>query len=179
MNTGIAIGDVPIDRAGLDPEQVRLILERRVKVAAERIVPREPGLAVIVCLIGGERFAVPLAAVAEVLPAAAAPVRVPGAPDSLAGLIVRRGLLYNLIDPADALGVSPGTSLHMLLLRGPVPRIALRVDEVIHAGEIVGVASEGDDPFETRVAADGTRVGLIALARLVALLGHSRRTELT
>lgn len=178
MNAEIAFGDMPIDREGLDPEQVRLILERRVKVAAERIVPREPGLAVIVCLIGGERFAVPLAAVAEVLPATA-PVRVPGAPQSLAGLIVRRGLLYNLIDPAKALGVSPGTSVHMLLLRGLVPRIALRVDEVIHAGEIVGAASGGDDPFETRVAADGTRVGLIALARLVALLGHSRRTELT
>ena len=133
MNSTSTIGDIStdlvtelaIDGEGLDQEQVRDILARRVRAAAMQAEHREPGLAVIVCTIGGERFAVPLTAIAEVLPAVK-PTRVPGAPDNLAGLIVNRGLVYNLVDPAPSLGVRPGTSSHMLLLRGPVPRLALR-----------------------------------------------------
>ena len=175
MSPTLSEGDVPIDAEGLGEEKARLILARRVKLARERPVPREAGLAVIICLIGGERFAVPIAAVAEVMPATT-PVRVPTAPDSLAGLIVRRGLVYNLIDPSSALGVPRPKSMHVLLLRGAVPRLALQIDEAVEASEVADVVSDGG-LTQTRFSADGVRVELIAIERLVAALGHKGRTE--
>ena len=178
MNLTTAFGDLAINGQGLDDKQVRDILARRVRTAAEQAAQREPGLAVIVCMIGGERFAVPLAAIAEVLPAVK-PTRVPGAPDSLAGLIVRRGLVYNLIDPAPSLGVMSGESGHMLLLRGPVPRLALKVDEATGTSELSAAEVDGGGLTDTRFGADGARVELIAVARLVATLGIQGRIELT
>ena len=166
-----ADGDVTIDGRGLSEEEVRLILARRVEAALEVTAPREVGLAAIVCLIGGEPFAVPLAAVAEVTPALPI-VRVPTAPPSLLGLINRRGLVYNLIDPCAALGVASRPSAHCLLLRGPAPRLALRVDEAVAAREIAMVEAEGGG-LTTSGTSDELRVEVIVLAKLHAALGLS------
>jgi len=96
----------------------------------------------VVCRAGGERFALPVAAVREVV---AAPVlaRIPGAPAAVRGLANVRGALVTAVSAPVLLGLpdpSPSEWLVVLALFGG--RVGLEVDEVedLHAGgSVAGV----------------------------------------
>jgi purine-binding chemotaxis protein CheW len=86
---------------------------------------------VVVCRIGTERFALPVASVRAVvaLPAVA---RIPGAPTTVRGLVNVRGTLVTTVSGARLLGSSEGTAaaewLVVLAMLGG--RVGLEVDEV-------------------------------------------------
>lgn len=171
MSTTIQLGDVPIAAGEIDAERAYAMLDRRIREAGALRKPLDLGAAILLFAIGGERLAVPLAAVAEVA-TLVPPTPAPGAPPALLGLIVRRGLIYNLVDIAPTLGLEGEGGAHMVLLRGPEPRIALRVDETLG----VSHAPPGDLPDEdgltaTITAADGERAGIVAIARAIRAAG--------
>lgn len=118
----------------LRAERSRL-LARRVRATTE--VAR-PTRAFLVCDCGGDRFALALAQVAQVLPAR--PVTpLPGAPPAVLGLIAISGRVVSLIALARALGrgaeVASGEG-HVVLLRGAGVPVALAVDRVLGVAEI-------------------------------------------
>jgi len=97
--------------------------------AARRQVALRPFL---VCVCGEDRYGLPLAQVAQVLPAR--PVTaVPGAPDALLGVIALSGRVVSLLGLARALGrpgaPEPGAG-HIVVLRGGAAAVALAVDRV-------------------------------------------------
>jgi len=86
---------------------------------------------VVVCRIGSERFALPVASVRAVV--ALPPVaRIPGAPTAVSGLVNVRGTLVTTVSGARLLSRSVGTAapewLVVLAMLGG--RVGLEVDEV-------------------------------------------------
>ncbi len=100
------------------------------------------GERLVVCRVGAERFALPVAAVREVV-AAPALTRIPGAPAEVRGLANVRGTLGTAVSAPLLLGFTdppPSEWLVVLALGGG--RIGLEVDEVedLHTGgSVAGV----------------------------------------
>jgi purine-binding chemotaxis protein CheW len=125
-----------------------------------------PGLDHLVCACGGERYGVPLAAVAQVLPMRPC-TPMPGAVPALIGLIALSGRIVGVLGLAQALGrpeVRPEAERpdgHLVVLRGGqhhLPSIALAVDRVLGiapAPATGGSADVGDPGGLGNAAASG------------------------
>lgn len=94
--------------------------------------------AYLVCACGPERFGLPLAQVAQVLPAR--PVTpLPGAPPAILGLIALSGRVVGLLALAPALGRAGEPVLeggHVVVARGTASPVAVSVDRVLGVAEI-------------------------------------------
>ena len=85
---------------------------------------------VVVCRVGAERFALPIAAVREIV-AAPELTRIPGVPHAVRGLANVRGTLVTAVSGRDLLGASgydQGDWLVVLAMRGG--RVGIVMDEV-------------------------------------------------
>ncbi|MCR0983001.1 chemotaxis protein CheW [Roseomonas populi] len=123
------------------------LLDERAEALARRGAPEPPrGAPVLVVAVGAETFGVPLARVAEVLPAEP-PCPLPGAPPALLGLRARAGRLHAVLNLAALTGANAGDAPeggHDVLLR-PGPggrRLALRVVRALSAAEPVPLPPE-------------------------------------
>ncbi|QJU56941.1 chemotaxis protein CheW [Sphingomonas sp. AP4-R1] len=174
MSGIVTAADIVLDTDGLDPTRAaRLLARRAAQLRADR-APVESGLAVMVWMVGPERFALPLLDIASVM-AAGRTTPVPGAPETLIGLASRRGRLINVVDPAAALGLArprrDGEG-HLLLLRGTSPKLALRVDRAEGVMMLAQDESEpGEDLTRQAMLADGERLLLVNRRLLVEALG--------
>jgi len=123
-------------RAGT-PEagQVAQAYRRRAALLAEPLRPASevPGAeAIVIFRAGGERFAVPLSEVAEIIPNPAC-TPVPGAPPELAGVIQVRGEIRPVCELSRVLGLAgepQRRSRTVLLLRKGAREFGLRIDAV-------------------------------------------------
>jgi purine-binding chemotaxis protein CheW len=122
-------------------------LARRGAVA----VAADAGVDHLVCACGSERYGVPLAAVAQVLPARPC-TPMPGAVPALLGLIALSGRIVGVLSLARALGrpeAAPEgrTDLgHLIVLRGAQTQpLALAVDRVLGIARAAG-ATAGSAP---------------------------------
>ncbi len=78
---------------------------------------------------GGERFALDVAYVREILPRQAV-TPVPFVPDSVAGIINHRGAIYTLVRFARLAGLGADRQENVVLLRLPEMAVGLTVDEI-------------------------------------------------
>lgn len=96
----------------------------------------------IMFVVAGERWAVPVAAVERVFPmVAVAPL--PGCPDVVLGAINVHGEIVPVFDPHCLLGapaVVGRAEAQLLLVRTPRRLLALAVDEVVGVAEVPAVA---------------------------------------
>ena len=83
----------------------------------------------LVVRVGGERFAVPLDAVDELVESPAVRL-VPGAPEHLLGLFTHGNDLLPLYSPSTILGMETSGDYVALVMRGGRARVALAVDDV-------------------------------------------------
>jgi len=174
------------DPAGRAAERARRIIGERTAALAARsdTASAAPDRLVLACAVGREIHAIPLEAVAEVLPPRRI-VPVPGAASPILGAIGLRGRLCSVIDLGAALGIGAAAGAeadagHLLLLRG-AQRIALRVDRAIG---VVAAAPlpDGREPSEMArrgvsgyalaragvATAEATLVGLLDVDALLA-----------
>lgn len=136
----------------LDAARRKALLDARSAALARRGVAAERAAATrafLVCGCGPDRYGLPLGSVAQVLPARAC-TAVPGAPHALLGIVALSGRIVSVLDLARALGrdgsdEAASGSGHIVVLRGPEPLIALRVDRVVATSEVV--AETGDRGF--------------------------------
>lgn len=148
-----------------DGERVRALLDERSAALARRGRAEERAekrvqarLSYLVCALGGERYGLPVAAVASVLPARAC-TPVPGAPPALRGIVTHAGAIVSVIDPGRALGLDGDGEedgeerAHLVLLRAQEPPVALAVDRVL------GLADIPADAVGARVGSDGAEAG--------------------
>ena len=95
---------------------------------------------VVVCRVGGERFALPVSLVREVV-ATPPVVRLPGAPAAIRGVANVNGTLVTAVSGPDLLGApaaAPAPWLVVLnLWQG---RVGIEVDEVEDVGDSAGLA---------------------------------------
>ena len=134
-------GTMPIRTANETAERARALRAARTEALARRGLGRaEAGArrAYLVCACGAERYGLPLAEAAGVLPMRPC-TPVPGAVPALLGLAAVSGRIVSVLDLARALGrPGPGAAPggHLVALRtGTVP-VALAVDRVIGVVEI-------------------------------------------
>jgi purine-binding chemotaxis protein CheW len=183
MTETIAAADIVLETDGLDPAiAARLLARRAAQIGRAPVAASAVGAAVLVWTLGAERFALPLAEVASVLPTGRV-TPVPGAPAALMGLASRRGRLINVVDPAPALGQGSARAGegHLLVLGDTQPRLALRVDRAEGVATLAGGEAD-NEPAETltrqALLADGGRLLLVDKERLVEALGLAgQRTE--
>ena len=145
-----------------------------------RAGPAEGGVPFLVCACGPERYGVPLAAAAQVLPMRPC-TPVPGAAPALIGLAALSGRLVGVVGLARALGragaPAEGTG-HLVVLRGPAP-LALAVDRVLGIARGAGPghpnAGLGREAASGYVAAIDGSPDFVALdlPRLLRPLTHS------
>jgi purine-binding chemotaxis protein CheW len=117
------------------------------------VVATDSGDDHLVCACGGERYGVPLAAVAQVLPSRPS-TPMPGAVPALDGLIALSGRIVGVLSLARALGrPEPASDAeaaagHLIVLRGVHPQpLALAVDRVLGIARASGAAAaEAADP---------------------------------
>ena len=136
-------------RARSAEERVQHILDERTERLAAR--PKDaaaPAAALpraLICGSGRERFAIPIEAIAEILPPQAC-MPVPDAPPALVGLFGRGGRLVSVIDLALALGLeAPSTddvTHHFVLLRRIQPQVALKVERAHAVADILLLTGE-------------------------------------
>jgi purine-binding chemotaxis protein CheW len=126
--------EINLEGAYSSEENARLILDERTRnLAARRVAAAPTAMAtpVLICVAGPERYGIPLADIAEILPAQTC-VPIPDGPSALVGILGRRGRPVSVIDLAIALGMSATSSEtvfdHFVLLRREQPRVALRVE---------------------------------------------------
>lgn len=162
----IRAGDLTLDGHGLDPAQLAALLDRR--DAALRAWGTDAGAAdatgdaVLTAQIAGELLAFPMRRIAAVI-APPRTARLPGSPPGHAGVFAHGGAVWNLFDPAAALGLAGGEPpIAVLLLRGGVPRVA------------IGVASA--PAIDQLLNEDGDDEEVAALARTQAA-GHARLVD--
>ncbi|MGH1575468.1 chemotaxis protein CheW [Methylobacterium sp. P31] len=134
-------------RARARPRTARDLRAERSAALARRgaaAVESEPGLDHLVCACGGERYGVPLTAVAQVLLTRPS-TPMPGAVPALLGLIALSGQIVGVLSLARALGrpePSPDTedaAGHLVVLRGAQPHpVALAVDRVLGIARAAG-----------------------------------------
>lgn len=137
---------------GAEAQRYRALLdERSAALAARGIAERNRGERrdYLVCSVGGERYGVPLAAAAAVMPDRSC-TPVPGAPPALRGILAHAGVIVSVIDLGQALGVrrnddgqDPG---HFLRLRADslpnAPPVAFAVDRVLGLASVLVEAIE-------------------------------------
>jgi purine-binding chemotaxis protein CheW len=157
-----------VDDGALDPARRREILEARARqLAAVRAAPGAEGEPVLAFRVGGERYAVPLGAVVQVVEAKGlAPL--PASPPWLLGALVARTRIVPVLDLRNLLGLEGGGMSDLA-----------KVIVVEEGGETFGIAAEAlegrvEVPLEGRarpasgpfawIAAD--RLALVDLARL-------------
>lgn len=123
-------------QASLEPsrEQIqRVYRERAARLAESEVVKsRRLGDPLLVFRVGGERYSIRLADVAEILPRIT-PTRVPGVPPYVAGVVNIRERLRPLVDLRRLFDVTSGEvpdSFHVLLLSERYNGIAVRADRV-------------------------------------------------
>ncbi|KQP29008.1 chemotaxis protein CheW [Methylobacterium sp. Leaf100] len=131
-------------------------LAGRDRAAGQRVTLRS----FLVCACGEDRYGLPLAQVAQVLPAR--PVTaVPDAPDALLGVVALSGRVVSLLGLARALGrpgaAEPGAG-HIVVLRGGAAAVALAVDRV--EGVVAIAPSDPDLPNATESLLDPAVAGL-------------------
>ena len=102
----------------------------------DRVRERAGTQELLVVCIGGERFAVPLESVEELVESPSLRA-VPGAPADLLGLFTLGQSLLPLYAPAAILGARPTGEQVALVMRGGTSRIALAVDD---ADDVVSVS---------------------------------------
>jgi chemotaxis signal transduction protein len=112
----------------------------------------EPGPAVRLVLVrtGGRAFALPLAAVREVVPARPA-VRLPGAGPAVRGLVNVRGRVTTVLDLAACLGLpppAPSPDQRIVLVGYRDRTVGLAVDEVDRLLDAGGVPASAPDARE-------------------------------
>jgi len=93
---------------------------------------------VVVLVVDGSRYAVPLASVMRVLPMVAVQP-VPGAPEPVLGAINLAGTVVPVVDPRRQLGLSAqdyGLDSHLLIVRTARRVLALPADEVLGVQDI-------------------------------------------
>ncbi|MGE8126505.1 chemotaxis protein CheW [Methylobacterium sp. NPDC080182] len=152
MGTGpSAQGGRPRPERDLRAERAAALARRGAAAAAT-----DSGVDHLVCACGGERYGVPLAAVAQVLPSRPA-TPMPGAVPALDGLVALSGRIVGVLSLARALGrPDPASDAdaaagHMIVLRGVHPQpLALAVDRVLGIarapGAVAAAGAEAADP---------------------------------
>jgi len=130
MSEILRAGDIQVEVEGLSLAGAAAILaERGRHMRAAPAAAATPGTVVLRWSLGGESFALPLAEIAQVVPLRRlSPV--PGAPPALLGLASVRRRIVNVMDVSRLLGLEGRSAAdgHLIVLKGPVPRIALLVD---------------------------------------------------
>ncbi|WP_426959312.1 chemotaxis protein CheW [Muricoccus radiodurans] len=171
----------------LDGDRLHRLLDSRARALAARTPPQHgaEGEPVLLLMLGAETYGLPLAAVAEVLPAAP-PSPIPGAPAAVLGLRARAGRLYSVLDLGLLLGGGAGEAgaiRHDVLLR-PLParpsrRLALRVDRAEATARPTPIVdsgtSAGSVAFRAALPAEGAP--LVAVLDLERLLRPYLSTE--
>ena len=115
---------------------VQRLLRERARRLAVAPAPTQRGalLAVLVCRVGKERYAIELDALRAIQPATGL-TRVPCTPPFVAGILNVRGEILSVLDLAAALGLGgPPTPLdgsHVLIVEAPPVRVGLLVDEAL------------------------------------------------
>jgi purine-binding chemotaxis protein CheW len=146
-------------------ERVQQILDERTESLASRrkkeAAPTQALPRALICGAARERFAIPIEAIAEVLPPQAT-VPVPDGPPALVGLFGRGGRLVSVIDLALAVGIEPSSaadeSHHFVLLRREQPQVALKVERAHAVADIVPLTDEGAAGFRTEAVTGYARV---------------------
>lgn len=137
------------DRA-FKPEQ-DLRAERAAALARRTLASAGPeaGIDHLVCACGSERYGLPLAAVAQVLPMRPC-TPMPGAVPALLGLIALSGRIVGVLGLARALGRPEAPPEgergggHLVVLRGgPTQPVALAVDRVLGIAAAPGASAAG------------------------------------
>jgi purine-binding chemotaxis protein CheW len=134
-----------------DPEQIAAVYRRRAEqLARRRGLARSPAgaFAVLVFVLGSERYALPLTDLAGLFPQTAC-TPAPGGPPELLGIANVRGVLRSVVDLGRLLGLSPaqaGAGGYVLLVQKGGRQAALRVDRaegtrLVRPQEMVPVAS--------------------------------------
>ena len=171
-------GDLAVEAAFLDDAAIAALLDERQRRYADALaVAEERSASHLLWTVGAERYATPLADLGEVA-AIGRVTRVPGAPPTLAGVVNHRGQLFNLLDPAPALGAAATEAgAMMLVLRQAAPRVALRVSTVVGT---VALPPEDDaaDPVLARFIPleEGDGFAIVSTALLMEKL-LDRRTR--
>jgi purine-binding chemotaxis protein CheW len=146
-------------------EQVQHILDERTESLASRrkdaASPAQDLPRALVCGSGGERFGIPIEAVAEVLPPQKY-MPVPDGPPALVGLFGRGGRLVSVIDLALALDIVPSSAKdedhHFVLLRREQPQVALRVERAHAVADIHPLTDEEATGFRNDAVTGYARV---------------------
>jgi purine-binding chemotaxis protein CheW len=108
--------------------------------STEPMIERGPGR-VVVCRVGGERFAVPVASVREIL-AAPELTRIPGVPSVVRGLANVRGTLVTAVSGRGLLGLpEPHTGDWLLVLTTRDGRVGVVMDDVEDLHEEAGATA--------------------------------------
>ncbi|MCJ2135673.1 chemotaxis protein CheW [Methylobacterium sp. J-026] len=140
----------PSPQAGRAPTRPRterdLRAERTAALARRGVAAAssDAGLEHLVCACGGERYGLPLTAVAQILPMRPS-TPMPGAVPALIGLIALSGRIVGVLGLARALGRpdSETETGHLVVLRGAPAHqpIALAVDRVLGIARAPGSAA--------------------------------------
>jgi purine-binding chemotaxis protein CheW len=136
-----AVGRTAEAAADRAAERVRSLRAARTQALARRGLDRAGAVrrrAYLVCACGSERYGLPLAAAAQVLPMRPC-TPVPGAVPALVGLAAVSGRIVSVLDLARALGrpgAGAGPGGHLVALRAGAVPVALAVDRVIGVAEI-------------------------------------------
>lgn len=130
-------------------DRVRALLDQRSAqlarrgLAARRAAATRPYL---VCACGPDRYGLPLAGVAGIVPGRPC-TPLPGAAPALTGIVALSGRVVSVIDLGRALGRGDAEATeraHLVRLRGlPVP-VALAVDRVLGIARVGAEASDGE-----------------------------------
>ncbi|WP_132256963.1 chemotaxis protein CheW [Methylobacterium segetis] len=104
------------------------------------------GRAFLVCACGPERYGLPLAEVAQVVPARPC-TALPAASPALLGLVALSGGIVSVLDLARALGRggTPAEEGHLVVLRGTSVPVALAVDRVLGTARLDGEAPDAPE----------------------------------
>lgn len=97
----------------------------------------------------GRRFALPVGAVREVIPARSC-TRIPGAPVAVCGLLNLRGRIVTVVDLATRLALPAGraTGRRVVVLRYADRVVGLEVDEVLRIASLPDGEADDGEPFE-------------------------------
>jgi purine-binding chemotaxis protein CheW len=109
---------------------------------------------------GGQRFALELTAIREIVPARAA-TRLPGSPPWVIGLLNLRGAVLTVVDLAIRLGLESIEGESIVVLDVEERALGVRVDHVLSVANAEDAVVE---PVEAARAADGLVMGMVRLA---------------
>jgi purine-binding chemotaxis protein CheW len=176
----LAEGNAALERAlNADPQRLDRVLRQRAAQLAQRTDSQQAGevLPVLVFALGGERYAVELGELAEVLPFENC-TPIPDAPPEYAGVINLRGEIRLVVDLARLLQLpaESGAADHVLLLRGNGQKVGLKTGPVegirpLPLAELSDTAEDAPEhaaPFLRGLTGD-----LIALLRTEKILSRT------